>query len=96
MSDSGSVLLGGLLGMSYTDLIIDYELTSFSYNLREHDKIGEHSNFPSLIEGLKTVSNSNGEKDISEMIEYYLVNKVGITNEEISQFKNLMLEDFHE
>ncbi|MBP5091969.1 MAG: tyrosine-protein phosphatase [Bacilli bacterium] len=90
-------LLGGLLGMSYTDLIIDYELTSFSYNLREHDKLGEHSNFPSLIEGLKSVSKQTGEnRDIQTMIEYYLVNKVGINSDEINQFKNLMLEDYHE
>ena len=90
-------LLGGLLGMSYTDLVIDYELTSFSYNLREHDKLGEHSNFPSLIEGLKSVSHANeANPDIQSMIEYYLVNKVGITNDEINQFKNHMLEDYHE
>lgn len=91
-----SFLLGGLLGMSYTDLIIDYELTSFSYNLREHDKIGEYSNFPSLIEGLKNVTDSKETNpDIQSMCEKYLINKVGLTNEDIISIKERMLENYH-
>lgn len=87
-------LLGGLLGMSYTDLVIDFELTSYSYNLREHDVIGEYSDFPSLIEQLKVVSNADEMyPDIQSMVEYYLVNKVGLTTDEITSIKTNMLED---
>lgn len=87
-------LLGGLLGMSYTDLIIDYELTSFSYNLREHDVLGTYSNFPSLIEGLKAVTNhTENNPDIQEMCKTYLMNKVGISEENITKIQDLMLED---
>ena len=87
-------LLGGLLGMSYTDLVIDFELTSYSYNLREHDVIGEYSNFPSLIEQLKVVSNADEMyPDIQSMVEYYLVNKVGLTTDEITSIKTNLLED---
>ena len=86
-------LLGGLLGMSYTDLVIDFELTSYSYNLREHDQIGEYSNFPSLIEGLKVVSNADEMyPDIQSMVEAYLL-KVGLTSDELTSIKNNMLED---
>ena len=81
--------------MSYTDLVIDFELTSFSYNLRQHDVVATYSDFPSLIEGLKSVTNNSGttNPDIQSMCEYYLTNKVGLTNEEISSLKTLMLED---
>lgn len=86
-------LLGGLLGMSYTDLVIDFELTSYSYNLREHDVVGEYSNFPSLIEQLKVVSNSDETyPDIQTMVEAYLI-KVGLTSDELTSIKNNMLED---
>lgn len=92
-----SFLLGGLLGMSYTDLIIDYELTSFSYNLREHDKIGTYSDFPSLISALKEVTNHNETNpDIQEMVITYLTNNVGLTNSDIETLQNKMLEDYHE
>ncbi len=93
---TGSIafLLGGLLGMSYTDLVIDFELTSFSYNLREHDKIGEYSDFPSLIEGLKTISQTEETyPDIQNMVEYYLTNKVGLTLEQLNTIKDNMLEE---
>ena len=87
-------LLGGLLGMSYTDLVIDFELTSYSYNLREHDVVGEYSNFPSLIDKLKEVTGSTeAYPNIQNMVETYLTNKVGLTNEEITSIKNNMLED---
>ena len=90
-------LLGGLLGMSYVDLIIDFELTSFSYNLREHDVVGTYSDFPSLIRGLKEVSGNanNSNPDIQKMCETYLINKVGLTQMDINSIKERMLEDYH-
>ena len=88
-------LLGGLLGMSYTDLVIDFELTSFSYNLREHDNVGEYSDFPSLIEALKTYYGSEAYPDIQSMVEHYLKNKVGLTTDELNSIKDIMLEDIN-
>lgn len=86
-------LLGGILGMSYTDLVIDYELTSFSYNLREHDKVGQWSNFPAFIETLKTITNANESTPISEMCETWLTSKkCGLTMENINNIRNLMIE----
>ena len=96
---TGSIafLLGASLGMSYTDLIIDYELTSFSYNLREHDNLGEHSDFPSLITGLKEVTNMDEENpDLQTMVNKYLVDNVGLTTNQINELQNKMLEEYHE
>lgn len=86
-------LLGGILGMSYTDLIIDYELTSFSYNLREHDKVGQWSDFPKFIDTLKKVTNATESTPISDICETWLISdKCGLTKENINQLKDLMIE----
>jgi len=88
-------LLGGVLGMNYTDLIIDYELTSFSYNLREHDKVGKYSDFPSLISELKKQTGHEDEAnpDVQEMCQSFLTNKVGLSTEQIDSLKTKLLED---
>lgn len=86
-------LLGGLLGMSYTDLVIDFELTSFSYNLREHDKVGQYSDFPSLVSGLKSFTECGNDVEISVMCEKYLTSSaVGLTANDISALKANLLE----
>ena len=94
-------LLGGLLGMSYTDLIIDFELTSFSCNYRPHNinDAKKIYRFPSLIYKLKTVKNDSGDtyyspdKPISTLIEEILIDKAGLTKQDITDIRNNLLED---
>lgn len=94
-------LLGGLLGMSYTDLIIDFELTSFSCNYRPHNENDAKKiyRFPSLIYKLKTAKNKSGElfyapdKPISTLIEEVLIDKAGLTKQDITDIRNNLLED---
>ena len=94
-------LLGGLLGMSYTDLIIDFELTSFSCNYRPHhmNDAKKIYRFPSLIYALKTLKNGSNEtyytptKPIATIIEEILIDKIGLTHEDIVEIRNNLLED---
>lgn len=94
-------LLGGLLGMSYTDLIIDFELTSFSCNYRPHNENDAKKiyRFPSLIYALKTTKNGSNEpfytadKPISQLIEEILIYKAGLTSQDIADIRSNLLED---
>ena len=88
-------LLGGLLGMSYTDLIIDYELTSFSCNYRPHWKNDSNKvyRFPAMIYAFRNSTYFAEDKTISQMIEDFLIDKALLTHEEIVQIKNSMLVD---
>lgn len=97
-------LLGGLLGMSLTDLIIDYELTSFSCNYRPHETNDAKKvyRFPSL---LKRVMNATvkgdskttywaADKPISQIIEEVLIDRFEVTQEDIYNIRNNLLEDY--
>lgn len=95
-------LLGGLLGMSLTDLIIDYELTSFSCNYRPHDSNDAKKvyRFPSLLRKLVELKVKGGEetywqenKPISQIIEEILIDRFQVTAEDIANIRNNLLED---
>lgn len=95
-------LLGGLLGMSYTDLIIDYELTTFANNYRPHT-VNDSKNvyrFPAMVNRIMTdCKDGQGnqiyspDKTISEMIETVLVDYVGLSKQDILDIKANLLED---
>lgn len=98
-------ILEGLLGVSFTDMCIDYELSSFSGSgaLRQRDV-----DYQSGGKGMKTmvtqlVNNSaksdkyagynpDGTNDIQEICENILL-KAGMTAQEINQLRNILLED---
>ena len=93
-------LLGAVLGMSYTDLVIDFELTSFSSNpsrnYRGHLRNGPWNDWPGLVDYL-TRTNNNGlgwetTKTIKKGAEEYLKNKCGISQTTIDNIRNIMLE----
>lgn len=87
-------LLGALLGMSYTDLIIDYEATTFSNNLKEHDKDSDqYTHFPELIAAIKKWSFYDETKPLSEIIETFLTQTCKISQDSIDRIKEIMLED---
>ena len=97
-------LLDGLLGVSYTDLVIDFELTSYSsigggdckrshlYNTGNYDK---YRDFISAMRNMTV----NGQKiwddmkPISENVEAYLVKKAGVSQTNINKIKQIMIED---
>ena len=96
-------LLGGLLGMSYTDLIIDYELTSFSCNYRPHhiNDAKKVYRWPSLIYKMKTYEKNSSthetyyapDKPIATIIEEILIDKFELTSQDIADIRANLLED---
>ena len=94
-------MLGALLGMSYTDLVIDFELTSYSSNpsrnYRGHLRNGPWNDWPGLVDYCKNTAN-NGlgwgtTKTIKQGMEEYLKNKCGVSQTTINKIREIMLED---
>ncbi len=88
-------LLGGLLGMSFTDLVIDFELTSFSKNYRPHyaNDAKKVYRFPSLIYRLTDQDYYTEDMLISDLIAQILIEKAGLTAQDIADIKAALLED---
>ena len=87
-------MLGAILGMSYSDLIIDYEATTFSNNLKEHDRDSDqYTHFPAMLEEIKGWSYYSADKTLSEVIETYLVQDCGVATSAIAKIRDIMLED---
>ena len=93
-------MLGAVLGMSYTDLVIDFELTSYSSNpsrnYRGHVRNGPWNDWPGLVDYLTRTSN-NGlgwgtTKTIKQGMEDYLINKCSISQQTINKIREIMLE----
>ena len=90
-------LLGSILGMSYTDLVIDFELTSYSSNVsrnyRSHLRSGPYNDWPNLITNLKSTYGWSEDKTLNECAENYLVNTCGVGADTINKIREIMLED---
>ena len=97
-------LLNGLLGASYTDLCIDFELTSYSSIgggdcKRSHlYKTGRYDDYAGFLSAMRNMT-VNGTKIwddsklISENVEAYLTKKAGVASSTITKIRQIMLED---
>ena len=89
-------LLGALLGMSYTDLIIDFELTSYSSNpsrnYRSHLRNGPWNDWPNLVNTLKNTYGFSSTKTMKQAAEDYLKNQCSVSQSTIDAIRNKMLE----
>lgn len=96
-------MLGALLGMSFTDLVIDFELTSFSNNYRPHQindskKIYRFPHLIGKIYTMTTVSDSSvtyyqPNKPLSQIVEEILIDRFGLTAQDIQDIRTNLLED---
>ncbi|MCQ2797559.1 MAG: tyrosine-protein phosphatase [Bacilli bacterium] len=92
-------LLEGLLGVSYSECLMDYEFTSFdSIHTRRRDTQvtdynGYNYNFPSLLSTIKGSSYYSSTKTFQEVCEAWLKGKVKMTDAEIQKLKTNLLED---
>ena len=87
-------MLGAILGMSYSDLIIDYEATTFSNNLKEHDRDSDqYTHFPAMLEEIQSWSFYDANKTLKEVIETYLIQQCNVSGEKIEKIREIMLED---
>ena len=89
-------MLGALLGMSYTDLVIDFELTSYSSNpsrnYRSHLRSGPYNYWPRMLSYLQDTLGWSSNKTMQESMEEFLVNDCDVSQTTIDTIKDIMLE----
>ncbi len=96
-------LLNGVLGVSYTDLVIDFELTSYSSinneHIRSHIQGHQHSydRWPALINQIKNDTTGGYKYDadasLEDNIENFLVKACSVPQSTIDTIRDIMLED---
>ena len=77
-----SMMLEALLGVSYSDIVKDYELTSFC----NYQRVKEH--FDELIEYFEQFEGTT----LQEKVQTYFLNKLHVTQSNIDYFRLEMLE----
>ena len=96
-------LLNGLLGVSYTDLVIDFELTSYSSinneHIRNHIQGHQHQydRWPALINQIQSDTTGGYKYDanlpLADNIESFLVKACSVPQDTINTIRDIMLED---
>ena len=96
-------LLNGLLGVSYEDLVIDFELTSYSSINNEHIRNHldghqhQYDRWPALINQLKTDTTGgyaySATASLKDNIENFLVKACSVPQATIDTIRDIMLED---
>ena len=87
-------LVNGLLGVSYTDLLIDFELTTFSNNFRSREDNPDYYNyFNSMVTELKANYQRSEDETISTVIERYMKECLYLSDADITALKTNLLED---
>ena len=90
-------LLGAMLGMSYTDLVIDFELTSFSSNpsrnYRSHLRNGPYNYWPRMLGYLRDTLHWDNSITIQDGAKAYLKEKCKVTDATIQKIESIMLEN---
>ena len=85
------VLINGVLGVLPEQIVEDYELTSLSYTgTRTRDSFG-NSAYKKMIDQFM-VGYANGGT-FQDAITNYLLNYIGVTQQQINAFKTIMLSD---
>ena len=94
-------LLNGLLGVSYSDLVMDFELTSYSSinneHIRSHLRRHQYDRWDALIKQIKTDTTGGYAYDenklLKDNIEQFLIQACSVKEESIKTIRNIMLED---
>lgn len=81
-----AVLLEGLLGFDIDEICHDYEMTSFAAPAGNRNK----STILAIVEAVK--ANSTGST-LRDYFENYWIEKIGITADEVEEFRNIMLRN---
>lgn len=85
-----AMMIEGLLGVSERDCTIDYELTSFSDAVGQRFRTGDPTDYY-FRQGIGFLRGQPGET-FQDKIEYYLVNTVKISPEDIEEFRGNVLQ----
>lgn len=87
-----ALILEGLLGVSEEDIKLDY-LVSMLSESGNKDKAEVSTLLANFTSTLNYIKNSGVGSSLSSKTESYLKTAVGLTSEEISSIKNIMMED---
>ncbi len=87
-------LINGLLGVSYTDLLIDFEMTTFSNNYRmRRDDPDNYNYFESMVNELIANYRKSEDETISTVVERYMRECLKLTEADITALKTNLIED---
>ena len=93
-------LLNGLLGVSYSDLVIDFELTSYSSinneHIRSHLRRHQYDRWDALINQIKTDTTGNYVYDENALLKdnlYNFLNKAcSVPTDTLDKIRDIMIE----
>ena len=88
--------LNAILGVSYTDLVIDFELTTETNNKRCHMHNSENAHFPKFLKALAELPQFDKNKTVNENAEKILTDYFGIPMATIEKIRAAMIEDYSE
>lgn len=94
----------GALGVSYSDIVIDYELTSYSSiiapsktsaadSLRRHYQRGTYDHWNEFIPNVEKTQGWDKNKSLQDNIQNFLVKVAGVPQETLDRFVEIMLWD---
>lgn len=78
-------LIGALLGMSYNDLMDEYELTSIS-------RFGGRSRHGKGMQEILTTINKYNGNNINEKVENYMLDGLGLLSSDIEKIRTILIE----
>lgn len=98
------LFLLGALGVSYSDIVIDYELTSYSSiiainktsaadSLRRHYQRGTYDHWNEFIPNVIKTNGWDKTKPLQDNIVNFLVSVAGVPQDTINRYQKIMLED---
>lgn len=85
--------LNAILGVSYSDLIIDFELTTETNNKRCHMHNSSNAHFPKFIDAFTKYEGFDANKTINQNCEKFLLDK-GVKAADIEKIRQNMLPGY--
>ena len=85
--------LNAICGVSFTDLIIDFELTTQSNNKRSHMHNSTYSHMPRFLYNWTHMSCYDANKSVNENAVAYLMTR-GVTMETIEKIRSVMIDGY--
>ena len=87
--------MSAILGVSYTDLIEEFELTTQTNNKRCHMHNSSSAHFPKFLNAfINEWEDYDAEKTINENCEKWLVEVAGVARTDIQRFREIMLPGY--
>lgn len=85
--------LNAILGVSYTDLVIDFELTTETNNKRCHMHNSNNAHFPKFLHAFTTYATYDATKTVNENAVAFLLDK-GVEMESIEKIREIFLPGY--